>query len=92
MREDPMKRVQIEFLHILTYFFWILQVKKSEIKTSSKFCRIMGFSAPKTGSKERFSENREKSLKKVISTTCVPIFSFITPKEDSNKAKHFFRL
>ena len=66
LREDPMKRVQIEFLHILTYFFWILQVKKSEIKTSSKFCRIMGFSAPKTGSKERFSENREKSLKKVI--------------------------
>jgi len=28
-------------------FFWILQVKKSEVKTSSKFSRIMGFSAPK---------------------------------------------
>ena len=79
------------FTHI-DQFFWVLQVKKSEVKTSSKFSRIMDFSAPKTGSKKWFSENREKSLKKVISTTCVPIFSFITPNEDSNQAKHFFRL
>ena len=54
-------------------------------------CPITNF-GPKTGSKKRFWKNHENCRKRVISTTFVPIFRFLTPLGDSKQAKNSFCL
>ena len=69
MREDPMKRVQIEFLHMLTIFFGFCKLKNQKSKRHQNFVELWTFRPQKLGQKSDFQKIVKRALKRLLNNS-----------------------
>ena len=65
-REDPMKCVQIEFLHILTYFFGFCKLKNQKSKRHQNFLELWTFRPQTLGQKSDFQKIVKRAFKRLF--------------------------